>query len=656
MDLTLNELQTFGAVADALLPSLPGPGFFWTSSGSALVRNRLPTLFSGLPNDRARNDLRRLLRMLDTGIGGLLLYGRPRRFADLALDERESVLRRMATSRSSLSRQAFQVLKRLAGILAVTTAEGESFNPVWSDIGYPGPFGPPPRVAKPLNPVRITTPSVWQCDVVVVGSGDGGGAAAGVLAAAGLDVVVLEKGRYLNASDFTHLESEAYRDLYLDNQLASTADLGIGFFAGSCLGGGTVLGYTTSFATPQHVRKEWDRIAGFSGVFTGSEYETALSAVFARLRINTDHSKPSPQEALMEAGLRARGWHAAPTARNAVGCSQDEECGFCTMGCRRQARQSAQLTWLQDAAEAGTRIIVEAEVMKVVTERGKAVGVEALIRGIPLSVRARAVVVACGTLHTPALLKRSGLGGPAAGRFFRIHPTTAVWGRFPDREVRPWSGTIQAMYSDEFSALDGEGYGCTYEEGPVHPVLMVQAFGWGGGRQYKEHLLQYRHWSHIGVRLRDRDAGRVDVSRKGLPVAHYSLSRRDQAHLRIGILRAAEVLASAGAEEVMTTTAVPVTWRPASREPLESFMRRVDTLGYGPNQMLYGSYHQMGTARMGSDPKRSVVDPENQAHGMSGLFVMDASCFPTSSGVNPHVSVGAIAYRGAKALARKLKV
>jgi len=371
MDLILNELQTFGAVADALLPSLPGPGFFWTSSGSALVRNRLPTLFSGLPNDRARNDLRRLLRMLDTGIGGLLLYGRPRRFADLALDERESVLRRMATSRSSLSRQAFQVLKRLAGILAVTTAEGESFNPVWSDIGYPGPFGPPPRVAKPLNPVRITTPSVWQCDVVVVGSGAGGGAAAGVLAAAGLDVVVLEKGRYLNASDFTHLESEAYRDLYLDNQLASTADLGIGFFAGSCLGGGTVLGYTTSFATPQHVREEWDRIAGFSGVFTGSEYETALSAVFARLRINTDHSKPSPQEALMEAGLRARGWHAAPTARNAVGCSQDEECGFCTMGCRRQARQSAQLTWLQDAAEAGTRIIVEAEVMKVVTERGR---------------------------------------------------------------------------------------------------------------------------------------------------------------------------------------------------------------------------------------------------------------------------------------------
>jgi hypothetical protein len=229
-----------------------------------------------------------------------------------------------------------------------------------------------------------------------------------------------------------------------------------------------------------------------------------------------------------------------------------------------------------------------------------------------------------------------------------------MWGRFPEKQVRPWTGTLQAVYSDEFADLDGKGYGIKFETAPVHPVLPATFWGWGSGRLFKQSLLDYPHWSLVGVLLRDRDSGRVKVRGDGCPEWRYCLSKRDQAHMRIGLLHAAEVLAEAGAAEVLAPTAVRVTWRPGSGESVESFMKRVDSVGYGPNQTLYASFHQMGSARMGSDPKSSVVDAENQVHGVPGLFVLDASCFPTASGVNPMISIETIAHRGARALAARL--
>ena len=655
MELKPSELRAFAAVADALLPEQEGEGVLWTSSASDLgVPPRLPGIFARLPDEKARSDLRRLLRLLDSRLGGLLLHGRPRRLPTMSRAEAEAALRRMATRGLPQARQGFQALKRLTVFLAMTAPEGESSAPVWPDLGYPGPLGPPPSVPKPIVTLKVAAPAQWNADVVVIGSGAGGATAAAVLAGSGLDVVVLEKGRYLNEADFTHAEADAYRHLYLHGNLAASADLGILMIAGSCLGGGTVVNYTTSLATPPRVREEWDRVAGFRDVFTGGDYGASLTAVRARLAINTDHSSPSTREALMESGLKALGWHVAATPRNVAGCTQDDACGFCGMGCRRQAKQSALNTWLADAARAGGRTVVEAEVSRVLVDGGRAVGVEASVRGVPLTVRARAVVLACGSLYTPVVLRRSGLGGRAAGGFLRLHPTTAMWGRFPGRQVRPWSGTLQARYSEQFADLDGEGYGFDFETVPVHPTLAAMAFGWAGGREYKRTLLQYPDWSPIGILLRDRGQGRVEVPRNGAPVWRYRISKRDRGHVRAGMLHAAQVLAAAGAEEVMGSTAVPVSWRPGDGESVDSFMTRVDSVGYGPNQTLYASFHQMGTARMGSDPKTSVVNEECQVHGVPGLYVMDASCFPTASGVNPMVSIQAIAHRASRALGARL--
>lgn len=651
---TADDVRIFAAVADTLWPRLGGDERpTWRSSASDLgVPDRLGEILDDLPADRHRIEAVRLLELLDSRSGGALLYGRWRAFDELTQEEAEEALRRMATSPLAPARAAFKTLRAFVGRLLTTNPPGGDNAPLWEDMGYPGPDGPAPEGPRSLETFPVTSPTTLACDVVVVGSGAGGGVAAGVLAEAGLDVVVLEKGPYRDAPDFTHLEADALREMYLDALWGTTTDSGIGMLAGSCLGGGTVINYMTSFPTPDRVREQWDALAGFERVFAGDEYERSSRAVLERVDVNTDHSWPSRRDRIFEEGARALGWHIDAIARDADGCPP-HGCGYCALGCREGAKRSTLRTWLQDAHAAGARIVVGADVERVTTAAGRATGVVAHVDGIPLDVEARAVVVACGGLHTPALLRRSGIGGPAVGRQLFLHPVTAPWGRF-DEPVDPWEGVLQARYSAEFADLDGDGYGALFETTAIHPLTPGMLFGWKTPAQFKDQLLAFRHWTPIGVLLRDRDPGEVEIDHDGSPLWTYRVSRRDRSHVREGIRRGAELLAAAGATEIIAPTGVALTWQPASGEPLERYMQRVDTIGYGSGQTNYFSYHQMGSAPMGGDPSTSVVGAENEAHDTDGLYVVDAAAFPASSGVNPMITIETIAHRAARALAGRL--
>ncbi|HEX6222297.1 MAG TPA: GMC family oxidoreductase N-terminal domain-containing protein, partial [Acidimicrobiia bacterium] len=619
--LSRKDLATFGVVVDTLLPAVAGDGPAWTDPGSQLgLTDRLPDLFERLPHQQDQKDLKLFLRLLRTRGGGLALFGRPRAFQTLSTHERADAVRRMEGHPTSLIRGGVRALKTVVGLLWVTTNDPASPPAVWEAIGYPGPDGPAPQVAKPIEVTSISGDTVMACDVVIVGSGAGGGTAAGVLASAGLDVVVLEAGGYLNESDFTHLESDAYARMYLDGALNSTADGGIIMLAGATLGGGTVINYTTSFSTPPSIREEWDRVAGFDSVFTGEDYARSVAAVSKRLSVNTDHGWPSTRAQLMEKGLRELGWHVHEMPRNAKGCTEGD-CGYCTMGCRIGAKQSTLLTYLQDAADNGARIVTGARVDRVMTTDSRATGVVATVDGAQLTVEAKAVVLTAGALSTPAILLRSGLGGKAAGRYLRLHPVTAVWARFAER-VDPWTGILQARYSDEFADLDGEGYGFKFETAPVHPLFPAAFIGWEDGASFKRDVIGLAHLDVGGIVLRDKGHGRVALRKDGTPVWKYTLSKVDQRHVREGVKRAAEMYAAAGAEEILASTIRPVRWRPGSSSGLEDFVAGVDAIGYGSNQTTYFTFHQMGSARMGADPDVSVVGPDNQAHDTAGLYVM----------------------------------
>ncbi len=570
-------------------------------------------------------------------------------FSSLPLETRIRVLLSWADSGLRRRRGVFQALRKAIGFLYVMLPGPDGApSPVWEKFGYPGPLGP--RVSKPrlLRPLVPEVDTELSCDICIVGSGAGGSVAAAVLAAAGKDVIVLEAGSYYDDSDFDGAELAGFQRLYLEGGFAATADQSVGLLAGECLGGGTVINYCTSFRTPDDVRAEW----ASAGVpwFTSEEYTSCLDAVCARLSVNLDHNRVSAREQVLQRGLKNLGWHAAAMPRNVVDCDQGKVCGYCGYGCSIGAKQSSTKTWLADAQAAGARLATETRALRVRIEGGAATGVEARTRnGRRVNIRCKAVVAACGAIHTPALLLRSGLRNENIGRHLHLHPVSNVCGVF-EEEIRPWEGTMQAIYSDEHRFLTGN-YGVKYETTALQPVIAVAVLPWREPEHYRSLLGTLTNTTAIGVLLRDHDGGHVTIDREGNPVANYALSGFDRAHLRSGFLGAARILEAAGARLIFSPHAKWCAYEPGRNGSLDSFTQAMDGAGWDSGRLALFSFHIMGSARLGGSPKTSATNPDGETWEANNLFVMDGSSFPSASGVNPMISIEAIARRNALALA-----
>lgn len=649
--LSPGQLDTLAAVCESLLPSLKADddpqGFFATGAARAGTPIRAAALIGALRDPGDARRLRLLLSALDTPWLGLFLTGRFASFRSLPPASRERLLAGLAFSRIPLLRAGFQALKRLAHVAHYCwpVDGGAPTHPAWRSVGYPGPLPPPASPPLPVATRRLEADTTIDADVVIVGSGAGGGVAAGVLAEGGRHVVVLEKGINPGPGDLTQVEGEMLSRLYLDGGLMMTQSGSIPILAGSCLGGGTTINYTTSFPLPEATRAEWDRLSGL-GLFSSRRFGDSLGRVMRQIHVGTTWTTPGERDQLLERGCRALGWHVDVIPRNVSGCCEGIECGYCGYGCRHGAKNSTARTYLADAARRGADLIVGAEAERILIERRHAVGVVARVRGEKgaesrLLVRAPVVIAACGSINTPALLLRSGLRSPRIGRGLHLHPASAVAGLFPHR-VEPWTGSLQTRYSDQFASID-DGYGVKLETAPVHFALPASGFGWESSRRHREDIGRLAHTSIIGLLLRDRDSGRVTIGPHGGPRVHYELSRFDEGHIRKAIVGAAEALAAAGATEVFSLHTPPVRGRPGTPGWLTRFGQDADTTGYRRCRMSYISFHQMATAAMGADPQRGAVDEAGESFEVRGLYVADAAAFPTSSGVNPMITIMGLA-------------
>ena len=614
--------------------------------------------------------LRLVVAALDTPVANLLTGGGWHRLTDLDGLGRDRLLLGWAGSRLAQRRTAFQAFKRLSLFLAWTDAGADGAgNSAWPEIGYApaAPVAAPPASIVPMAVDRSSSePLALETDVVIVGSGAGGGVVAARLVEAGRDVLVVEAGPYLSEAEMPVNEGEAFRRLYLDRGTTSTADLGITIVAGTGVGGGTTTNWTTCFAPPNWLRDEWAADHGLEG-FAGEQTDADLVRLRAELEIQPPSTVPPKDKAILD-GAEALEWEHALTERNAGPCT---DCGACGFGCRAGAKRSGLRGHLAAAHAGGARVLADATVEQVTFEGGAAAGVRGQLgsaAGAPgrtFSIHARQVVVAAGALRTSLVLASSGVEHPELGANLRLHPATVVIARMPD-PVQMWLGPLQAARSLEFvrpgpAAVDAVGPahgGFFIETGPAHPGLIASAFPWEGGDAGRRMMREARFMVPLGAALRDVSAGRVRWSRSGRPRIDYRLADADRRTAARATVELSRLGRAAGAVELIVGGTPPDRFNaaPGAETEWAAFLGRRARADFAPNRAFLFSAHQMGTARAGADPRSHPCDPHGRVRTgetwgpIAGLYVADGSLFPTAAGVNPMLTIMALAERTARAV------
>lgn len=486
-----------------------------------------------------------------------------------------------------------------------------------------------------------TTDVVLECDVVVVGSGAGGAVMASTLADAGLDVLVLEEGGYHPTESFTPEAGRALRELYRD--AGAQATLGnppVIFSEGRCVGGSTVINGGMSWRTPEHILAKWsaeERVQHVSARDMVPYFEEVERRIHVAYQdpesIGRDHQ-------LLHAAAQAKDWEVIPNSRNQLHCAGTNNCAF---GCPTGAKRSTLVTYLPHALHRGARLYADARVDRVTFKSGRATGVSGRFqlvdgrRGPEFSVRAKAVVAACGSVQTPGLLMRSGVRTPSGqlGRNLTLHPNVKLLAIF-DEDVMGWHGVHQAYQVREF--MD-EGILITAINVPPSLVTMSLPHH---GAALGQLMRDYNRMVVAGCLIEDSTTGRVrNVPGVG-PLAFYDITAHDVTRAAKAMALTAELMFAAGAKRVVSPfdgapdlnsvdDARALAKTPVRRDALELF-----------------TVHLMGTARMSDDPQRGVTSSYGVVHGIPNLMVADASLFPGPVGVNPMQTIMGLVTRNAR--------
>jgi choline dehydrogenase-like flavoprotein len=646
-ELTPVQREVLRALVDTAVPALDvpdDPHGFWSTAGSATGAHDFVELFLGTVLTEA--DFLGIQQLLD----GMALLGmqHQKRAA------REAIL----ASASALAPEALVAVQTLRGAAclfanAIPDAEGNS--PFWAQYGYPGPQVAPPPGEPHITPYVPTDGEVLETDVVVIGSGAGGGTIAGVVAAAGRDVVVLEAGGASSERDYDQLELTAGMAMMYKNGVALTADSNVGLLAGQTLGGGTTINWQNCVRPAPAVLQEWAAEHGLTDV--GTDFDRHLDAVSTRMGANEDCSDLNGPHQRMVEGAKALGWSWETAALNIDPAKHNPDlAGFTQFGDVTGAKQGTLVTYLRDAYDAGARILCHTKALRVMHDGGRATGVEAVYTDAAtqttrtVTVHARHVVVAAGALETPAVLLRSGIGGPATGKHLRLHPSSGMFGVY-EEDQRAWWGPPQAAVMDEFRDL-GDGYGLLVEGSHYYPGVFAFQLALTNGKAHKELMSKFARMCDLLFITRDHGGGEVTLDEQGEAMHHYSLDDpRDQEQVRKGLRVLAELHLAAGAQELWLNT--PYAPGFTRGNDLEAWLAGLYAMPFGAGGIALGSAHQMGSARMGPDPATSVADPTGELHDVKGVWIGDTSAFPTPSGANPMLTCMALAHRTAENLLTK---
>ncbi|KAJ9182308.1 hypothetical protein P3X46_006316 [Hevea brasiliensis] len=713
------EIETLGSICETVFPpicieekeaqqSKPLQDFF-RASGS---QNHIPDEIAELLVQRGRRIIelviiaRLVLLILSTRIGTLLLCGSLclgekwpyiNTFSSMSLGKREKVLQKWFKHRFFTPIRLILIFLKV-GCLYVffSQVDEKGENPAWEAIDY--------KIKKDKNPVQVPNERPLQegiienmletdstlvhnlaqkglkvtkdpghnlykinCDVVIVGSGCGGGVAAATLATSGQKVVVLEKGNYFTTNDYSGLEGPSYEQLYESGGILPTVDGKMMILAGSVVGGGSAINWSACIKTPKPVLKEWTENQKLQ-LFGSSEYLAAMDTVCKRIGVTENCVEEGFQNQVLRKGCQKLGLEINAVPRNS---SEKHYCGSCGYGCQQGDKKGTDSTWLVDAVNHSAVILTGCKAERFILEdnksgskkKKKCLGVMAksLNNNIPmrLQIEAKVTISACGSLLTPPLMITSGLKNPNIGRNLRLHPVLMAWGYFPDSNSefkgKSYEGGI--VTSVHHVVSEDSNLRAIIETPQLGPASFASMTPWECGLDIKNRMVRYSRTAHLMTIIRDRGSGQVKVEGR----VSYNLDALDRENLKAGLRQSLRILVAAGAVEVGThrSDGQRIKCEGISDTKLEEFLDTVSPCGGAitPVQdwMIYSSAHQMGSCRMGITENEGAVDENGESWEAEGLFVCDASVLPSAVGVNPMITVQSTAYCLSKRLAKSLR-
>ncbi|HEX5792623.1 MAG TPA: GMC family oxidoreductase [Rheinheimera sp.] len=506
-----------------------------------------------------------------------------------------------------------------------------------------------------LDASLFSTDQQFAADMVIIGSGAGGGITAEQLSQAGFKVLLLEEGAYYTRDDFVMQERWAYPQLYQEGAGRKTRDQAIGILQGRTVGGSTTVNWTTSIRTPQPTLDYWRTEFGLN--FSG---DNDLTPYFAkaeqRLNIQQWPVPPNANNARLQQGCEALGWQYTVIKRNVNGCAN---LGYCGMGCPINAKQSMLVSTIPAAMALGATLISRISVRQLHWQGDSVTGLEAVPvdqyfqprTDIRIRITAKHYIVAAGAIGSPALLLRSAVPNPSGrlGRHTYLHPSV-ISGALFEQPINGHSGAPQSIYSDQFVWPDNNSKaGYKLEVPPLHPVLMATKLT-GTGEQHAALMQQFNHLQATIALLRDgfhpqSQGGTVQLDAAQQPLLDYPITDYLWQGMRSALLSMAELQFAAGARQVL-----PIHHDAKLYNSWPEAKAAIAQLPMQALKQTVVSAHVMGGCNMSSSPTQGVVNQNGRHYQLQNLSVFDGSILPTSLGANPQLTIYALVWRNCQQL------
>ncbi|KAE8231984.1 hypothetical protein CF326_g2991 [Tilletia indica] len=646
-----------------------------------------------------RNQITILISTLSYSAGCLLLTGHLGPFDTLDRKTREKIIMGWLNSPIVLLRKGASGLR---GLFLISWYR--FYQPAWEATGYPA--GLPTdwqekeaeKEAADVYPYKFENdllppgegPVELYTDVLIVGSGSGGGVAAAHLSKRGLNVLVVDKGSYVHPSEYTGNEEDGFGTMYESGGILPAEDGSIVILAGSTFGGGSTINWSASLKPRDIARRTWANDYGVK-YYASPAFTYDLNFVCHRMGAATAPIQHNKGNSLLAIGAQRLGHAVDPVPQNSGG--RAHYCGKCQFGCSSGHKQGGQVTWLRDTAENGGKFLVKCDIRQILfddkSNPRKATGAvgymtdsrrEVIIRAT------KAVIVSSGSINTPALLLRTPTlkYNKRIGKGLALHPATCVTGYY-DFPINPWEGGMLTMVDNACEYVDPTGWGVKIEVIASSPSTHSSFSTFDSPAKHKARMLKYPHSFSLIVIVRDRDGGDVFIDAKGDARYNYALSKHSRTSMIEGILRGTEIHLMAGACEIATsqiglpnflpratpqaavlptlaeTLKIPGVTMPEGSIPGDptspdflAWQNKIRSIGVGAWVATVGSAHQMASCRMSAHPRSGALDTEGRVWGAKNLWVADASALPEASGVNPMVTTMATAQYIARNVAKEV--